>query len=240
VYITVWLCLLTITPSKAQDPVDTVAVSEPAIALDSTETVPAVKDSFFLRQVPDSVLTALKKQRSFAYANDPAYWIEKPYQPTAFDRFLYYLFTHGWVKWLLFILLGILLGYALFRILQSARLNIFYTRRSKKAEDSIRDASSLDWSAQLAQAESAGDFRSAIRFHYLQTLQVLASKEMLAYHPETTNQEYLDQLRGNPVYDAFSQLTRIYEYAWYGGFSLAEPLYRQAANLFQSFQESLT
>lgn len=224
----------------AQDPADadTVTVSPPETAV--KEDRPAVQDSFFMRQVPDSVMLELKKQRTFAYANDSAYWLKKPYEPSAFERLLFYLFNHSWVKWITFIILGILLGYALFRILQSAQLNLFFTRNGRKPVATTTDDVTQDWTDQLAMAEAAGDYRMAIRFQYLQTLQVLARKEMLIYHPENTNQEYLDQLRGNSAFDNFSRLTQIYEYAWYGGFPITESIYRQAAALFQSFQASVS
>lgn len=239
-YIVITLCLLVGLSASAQKP----EAQDTALAkMDSSElqeSVNPVQDSFFMRQVPDSVLFAVKKQRIFAYANDPDYWVKKTYKPSAFDRLLYYLFNHDWIKWIFYALLGILLGYALFRILQATRLNLFFTQQGKRQEKRKAEAEKEDWATLLADAEAKGEYRLAIRYHFLQTLQLLQEKNMLHGHPETTNQEYLDQLRGKQGFDSFSQLTRIYEYAWYGGFNITEPIYRQAAGLFQSFQESFS
>ena len=35
-------------------------------------------DSILLRTVPDSIVAAFKKDKRFAYANDPAYWTRQP------------------------------------------------------------------------------------------------------------------------------------------------------------------
>jgi hypothetical protein len=240
VHIIIFLHLLVTINAVSQEPA---SPDTTIVGVDSSELPQSsnpVQDSFYLRQVPDSVLIAVKKQRIFAYANDADYWVKKTHEPTAIERLLFYLFTHDWIKWLFYGLLGILLGYTLFRILQATRLNLFFTQRGKRQENYRADPEKQDWNALLAGAEKAGDYRLAIRCHFLHTLQLLEEKNILTCHPETTNQEYLNQLRGKQGFESFSQLTRIYEYVWYGGFGITEPLYRQAASLFHSFQESLS
>ena len=39
------------------------------------------QDALSLRTVPDSVIDVYKKDRRFAYANDPAYWRHQPEEP---------------------------------------------------------------------------------------------------------------------------------------------------------------
>lgn len=207
---------------------------------DSIETnIPAimVKDTFYFRQVPDSVATMLKSAADFAYANDPEYWVKEKIEPSAIGEFLMYLARHEWIKVLLwFCFLGLLV-FALVKIILANRLNLFY--RSGKQQHLKADAVVIpeNYAELIKGAVATGDFRLAIRFHYLQTLQQLHEKKLIDLHPDGTNQQYLGRMRGHSAFNAFNHLTKIYDYAWYGAFAIDKELYGNIAQKFAEFDK---
>lgn len=197
-------------------------------------------DSFYLREVPDSVLLNLKKDRSFAYANDKAYWIHEEEEPSAFTEFFYYLVTHSWVKWLFLTGFTVILIIVLVNIIRSNQLSLFHAGGRKRHEDPGIEAKPEAFSTLIREAESAGDFRLAVRYHFLQTLQHLHEKQLITQHTDTTNQQYLAQLSNHPRFDAFRQLTLIYEYLWYGDFAIDSSRYKAVAVKFLDFNRLIS
>jgi len=207
---------------------------------DSIETyIPAimVKDTFYSRQVPDSVATRLKSVADFAYANDPEYWVKKKIEPSAIGEFLLYLARHQWIKVLLWFGFLALLVFAFVKIILANRLNLFY--RSGKQQHLKADAVVIpeNYAELIKGAVATGDFRLAIRFHYLQTLQQLHEKKLIDLHPDGTNQQYLGRMRGHAAFNAFNHLTNIYDYAWYGAFAIDKELYESIDQKFAEFNK---
>lgn len=201
---------------------------------------PMPVDSFYFREVPDSVLLNLKKDRSFAYANDKGYWIHKEEEPSAFTEFFYYLVTHSWVKWLLLTVFTVVLIIVLVNIIRSNQLSLFHAGGRKRAEEPGTEAKPEAFNTLIREAELAGDFRLAVRYHFLQTLQLLDEKQLIIWHADTTNQQYLAQFSNHPRFDAFRQLTRIYEYLWYGKFAINSSRYDAVAVKFLDFNRLIS
>ena len=88
-------------------------------------------------------------------------------------------------------------------------------------------------------AEQKADFNQAIRYWYLKTLKNLKDLEFIQYAPEKTNQEYISELKESPNLHHFRELTRNYEYVWYGEFLLQKDLYLKIKDSFVVFNEQL-
>ncbi len=74
-------------------------------------------------------------------------------------------------------------------------------------------ASFLDEAARLA---DVGDLREALRALYLATLVALDRRALIAFDPHLTNWQYLRQMPRGSAREAFAQLTRLFDYKWYG------------------------
>lgn len=83
------------------------------------------------------------------------------------------------------------------------------------------------------------DYRLAIRYLYLQTLQLLHSKNLIEYSPEKTNQLYITELKGKQYQDAFASLTLNYEYIWYGRFEVDSIRFSRYQNNYKQFQDTI-
>ncbi|MCU0403779.1 MAG: hypothetical protein MUE99_04460 [Chitinophagaceae bacterium] len=87
----------------------------------------------------------------------------------------------------------------------------------------------------LQQAAARGDYRHAVRYHYLYLLQLMAERNHIVVLPQKTNNHYLNEIRQKPFYNDFSRLTIQYEYIWYGEFSLSREQYEMVESGFRKF-----
>ena len=201
-------------------------------------------DSPPLRNIPDTTLTRWQQDPKFAYANDPQYWLRKPRSsPNDFNfRLARFLLSKGFRYTVLTLLAGLLL-YAIVRIAMENKLTMF-SRRKKKIKGTGETDEELpeqeDVEERLRHYLQTGEKRQATRYLYLKTLLLLDQRNLIRLHAESTNQEYLRQLQGNPVETTFRFLTRAYEMVWYGDFVLSDAnfqrLHEHFTHLFKTLQ----
>ena len=94
-------------------------------------------------------------------------------------------------------------------------------RFSRGSEDDMPGTEEIDpgisgYERQVQDAISRGQFRPAVRFLHLQTLRLLAERELIVLSKDKTNADYLRVLLKTQWYQPFARLTRDYEYIWYG------------------------
>lgn len=76
------------------------------------------------------------------------------------------------------------------------------------------------------------DFRLALRYRYLLVLQLLIRKDLIAWKSSKTNFDYQKELRNTPYLAHFTEVTRIYNFVWYGHFDLDEATYSELKSAF--------
>ena len=209
-----------------------------AAAPDAEEKEPPL----VLRSVPDSVIDRRKKERDFAYANDPSWWKddarhERNDQSGAFVRLLD---SKGFRYFIYFFLAAVLL-FALYKIIAENNLRLFYRRPVRVRETSSGDAAlpEEDLDRLLKKALDEGAHRMAVRYLYLKTLRVLEAHQLLRLHIQTTDEEYARQLDQLPQGESFRRLMAAYERVWYGKFSLNDQQFSRLLQYFQDFYTSL-
>lgn len=221
------------------------SVATPEEDEDSYEKKPAPPPE--LRAVPDSTVNKLKNNKDFEYANNPAFWKKevaeekkrKRNSASAAEKLNGFFDSDG-VRLFFYGLIGALLLWIIYRIIIVN--NLFVTRSSKSRQtteeevEEVLDNSSLDARAKAAIAQ--GNYRAAVRFLYLKTLNGLHEKGWIRYHAQATNYEYLNQVTPYGVGREFRFLTHVYEYVWYGEFSLREDQFNQVHQHFQQFYNS--
>lgn len=217
-----------------------------ALSVDSASLSPATTkaDSVVLRSIPDSVIDNWKKDKDFAYANDPYYWKEDEpakYQPSPFWRWVAKVLGSEGFKYFIYLLLGGVLLYAIIRIIAENNLRMFYRPPGKKPVAREDETSPLeeDLDRQLQLALDSGDHRMAVRYLYLKTLRLLNDRELIRYHIQATNREYVGQLSGSAFGDPFRFLTGAYDRVWYGEFALGDGQFNRLHQYFQDFYKSI-
>jgi hypothetical protein len=91
----------------------------------------------------------------------------------------------------------------------------------------------------INEAVAKKDYRLATRYMYLQTLQMLFSRNLLEFAPDKTNDNYTGELINTPYQHEFASLTMNYEYVWYGKFEIDYELFKRLQNNFKQFRHSI-
>jgi hypothetical protein len=105
----------------------------------------------------------------------------------------------------------------------------------KKDTDYIEDIEEVDTEDGYATALREGDYRSAIRMHFLKILQMLARKNTINWQPEKTNRDYTREILDAPKRSAFKNVARIYENVWYGNHSIDRRQFEELDFHFHKF-----
>ncbi len=91
----------------------------------------------------------------------------------------------------------------------------------------------------IKQALVQQNYRLAVRYYYLLILQILKDKEFIDYQSQKTSKEYLAELKDPKMASQFANLTRLYDFIWYGDFSVNQQQYAVAQKAFVTMQKQL-
>lgn len=100
----------------------------------------------------------------------------------------------------------------------------------EKLEENIHET---DLQRLLKQVLEEKDYKLAIRIHYLMIIRKLSDLEWIDWRKNKTNLEYLTEVSERPIYQAFQQLTYVFERIWYGELEIGEREYRILAPKFE-------
>ncbi len=106
-----------------------------------------------------------------------------------------------------------------------------------KFDYSDEDIRGVNFDKEINKAIEKQNYRLAIRFLYLKLLHLLDQNGLINWLPEKTNHRYLQELSDEAIYRFFKNLSRIYEYSWYGHF---EPEKQQFNRFFEEFKHSFS
>ena len=205
-----------------------------------------------LRRPPAERLQALRRQRDLQYTDVT----DVPPKPTVWDRLLSWFWQRlsslldtrgGHIAWdtLWYGLMGAVLVFAVLKLLQVDLTRVFgraprtLPLAYEAGQENIHE---LNFAEALTQAEAAGNLRLAVRLGYLQLLKQLTDRDFIAWQPDKTNQTYLHELAvSRPTSrPAFAELTRQFEYAWYGELPVPAALYQQVREAQRQFGQQLS
>lgn len=139
------------------------------------------------------------------------------------------------------IIVGFLL-YFLIRYLVSKDGNLFFSKRNKKINISEGDIHEniheniheINFPETIAKYEREKDFRSAVRYRFLQVLKNLSDQKLIDWNIEKTNKDYVKELKDETRKQNFKELAYIFAYVWYGEFKINEEDYQQFKNKFEN------
>lgn len=240
-YLLLFFFLLTGSIANAKP--DTIAAKKlPAVIRFDTASVT-------LRHVDTAAINNYKKQKEFIYKDDysgPSLW-------TRFWRWFWSLFDWGktktgysnfW-KWA-----GVLIKYVIIIggiaalilvILKSAGIDInIFRKGARKAGIAYTELDEnihqIDFEKDIEAAAAAGNYKLAVRLLYLHALKQLSDSNLIDWQPNKTNQAYVEELNNNPAQGPFKNITRQFEYVWYGDFAVTGSGYSHISKLFADFK----
>lgn len=146
------------------------------------------------------------------------------------------------VKILLYVLVALCIGVILYSLLRNSEFNYFRKERKKESfvQGEEEDLPSFqDWEKAMEDAIAKKNFRLAVRLLYLQTLHILDQQQLIFYKQDKTNWDYVYQLKTTPYSERFTQLTKYFDYVWYGHFVIDEQGFKQLNETFRTFQKEV-
>ncbi len=218
------------------------------------EPVQYAKDRIPVKEFNAKQLQKYRKQKAFRYEEiktKPGFidkfirWLGK-----RFYRFLEWLFgTRHAGKILSFIIsvapyiIAVLLIFLFLKVfLNTTTENIFSANpvtpnvHMEKDEVILRQK---DIAKLIEEALSQKEYRLALRYRYLLLLQQLGAKQLIRWEVQKTNHEYEAEIKDNNIRQDFKELTYLYDYVWYGNFSLDAQTYQQAAKRFTELETKI-
>jgi len=199
------------------------------------------KDTFLLRQVPDSVVNGLQSQDDFWYANKEFKKKRTSSEPPM--NLQSWLGGKKWYRVLAwFIIIGGFLA-VLTWYLASSNVGIF-SRRSKiianaADTDSHENIFDINYQKEIDKAIHSTNYRLAVRLMFLRALKNLSEKNIIQFKNGRTNFDYLLQMNSTGYYKDFFRLTRHYEYMWYGEFGVSNETFTIIKREFENFDRQL-
>lgn len=171
-----------------------------------------------VRILPDSIVKNWQQQPDFWYVSQklsrPDVEQESPES------------SSGWSSTLLWVVAIAAFSGFLVWYLANNRILVF-RRGSRKIlaepedESMPDDIFSISYQREIEKAVKQENYRLAVRLIYLQLLTKMADRQIIRYKPESTNFDYLLQLKGTSYYPKFFRATRHYEFSWYGSFDVS-------------------
>lgn len=96
-----------------------------------------------------------------------------------------------------------------------------------------------DISKLIEKALADKNYRLAIRYYYLLVLKKLRDQKVIEYQFQKTNAEYLSEIQDVFLREHFRQITRFYDFIWYGGFQVDETQFSKARREFEVVLDNL-
>jgi hypothetical protein len=217
---------------------------KPVLRIDSSQ----VK----VRSIDSARIAQFKKQSSFKYddvASQPSLW-------RRFWRWFWHLFdkvdlrpTGSLMSYIgvflkyLFIALG--LAAIVFLVLRVMGVDVTGLFKRKPADAGVPYAETLEniheinFDTDIDAAIAQHNYRLAVRLLYLKALKQLSDAGLIHWQLDKTNTAYIDELTNAQQREAFTILTRQFEFVWYGEFTINGQAFQNIKTLFANFKQTL-
>jgi hypothetical protein len=228
------------------DSVTTTVTEDTIVPFTPYVAAPAYKDRKF-----DDSFRKKYKDEDFVYEKKPGVktlW-ERFWE--AVGRFFDWLFSSGGkqessifpiVKLVLAVVVILFVIYMIVRaILNKEGMWIFGRSRKKiTAQDSTgEDIHEMDFQKLTAETKLTGNYKLAVRYYFLWLLKKMADREIIDWHWDKTNSDYLYEIKNSDLKKDFEYLTYVYDYSWYGDFPLDEKAFAKAEKAFMKTLNTL-
>ncbi len=190
-------------------------------------------------------LRDLQTDRAYQYGTD----VPPPDNPIA--RFLAYLWqkiaeflsSDAYQNVWQYVFLAAIAGLVIYLLLKADVLGSLFAKRAQQSdgldyETITENIHEIDFDTVISGAVEQQNYRLAVRLLYLQTLKRLTDAELIQYKPDKTNRQYVYELANSPRQADFEQLTRQFEFVWYGDFPVDAGRFEELQTQFRRFSSS--
>ncbi|MDQ1163618.1 hypothetical protein QE422_003986 [Chryseobacterium sp. SORGH_AS 447] len=143
------------------------------------------------------------------------------------------------IRFFAILLVGFLLYFIVKYLIANGGFSLFGKKNRKvdiREEELHENIHEINFPESILKFEKSGDFRSAVRYQFLFILKKLSDKKLITWNPEKTNKDYLAELKVPHLKNQFYDLSYIFDYVWYGEFTIDEASYMKFKDQYQSFK----
>ncbi|MEM7107670.1 MAG: DUF4129 domain-containing protein [Bacteroidota bacterium] len=145
-------------------------------------------------------------------------------------------------KVVIYIILAIIITYALLKLFKVDVRRVFYSSSDRGVMDfdvHHENIHAMDFDGLIKEAIDKKEFRNAIRLIYLASLKHLSDHQFIHWQAGKTNHEYMEEISEVDLKSKFGQLSYYFEYAWYGDFPISEGQFENVNALFTNWKKQL-
>ncbi|WP_353777708.1 DUF4129 domain-containing protein [Winogradskyella sp. 3972H.M.0a.05] len=220
---------------EIQDYYDDVTVEQKPISNEDLEPYTSDKD-FDYTEVEEDEENFLERFGNWLNNLLRKFW-ESIFGVGTASGFIYFMF-----RVLPYILLAVLL-YLLIRFFLKVNSNAIIAKQKEAANVILNEEERIIKSEDIPQLINAAikqkNYRLAIRYYYLMTLKLLTDTDSIDWMPQKTNKDYLNELDKEDIKTGFKNITRIYDYVWYGEFNVSDLKFETLKQPFETFNNAL-
>ncbi len=135
----------------------------------------------------------------------------------------------------LFILLICFVVYRIVKVIINYNGGFIFGKKNKAigiSNYSEEDIHNINFSEIIAEAKVNQDYRVAVRYYYLWLLKTYTDKEIIEWDIEKTNRDYANEIQRFETKSQFQYLSYLYDYIWYGEFSINDYDFAKAETKF--------
>lgn len=142
----------------------------------------------------------------------------------------------GPFAWLFYMALAAAVIYLVYIIFNEGGSGLFGSKKNKPLNNfediTAQNIENADIHTLIKNAEKVEDYRLAVRYYYLLILKTLSLKNLIKFEDDKTNADYLYEVNDEPFKHNFAYAQYLYNYTWYGKFSVNLTQYQKAKNHF--------
>lgn len=212
-----------------------------------------------IRYFNEEKLNEYKAERDFKYANNEENQNSlSQYLKNLFNKFMKWLFSFfteseynkeiGGIifqilKYLFWGASIVFLIYGVLKLLGLDFATLFYKTADVKPSIQFtaieEDIHEIDFGKDIEQAIANKNYRYAIRLYYLKTLKLLSDKKLINWQKDKTNSDYVFEVAKTNFSDDFKDITKLFNYSWYGEVFFSASTFDLAQQNFVAFFNKL-
>jgi len=141
-----------------------------------------------------------------------------------------------------YVILAVVAGVVIYLLMKAEVLGFLFPKKAQSSgldyENLTENIHEIDFDTAVEEAISQRNFRLAVRLLYLQTLKRLTDAGRITYKSDKTNRQYVYELANSPLQTDFEELTRQFEFIWYGDFPVNDSKFAVLQNEFRQFSSA--
>ncbi|MEP2240482.1 MAG: hypothetical protein ABJI22_19095 [Maribacter sp.] len=146
------------------------------------------------------------------------------------------------IEYFIYFLLIILVVYLVVKLLINENFNSLFQKKAKAVSDinlTEEHIEGIDINELLNTAIEQKDYRLAIRYQFLLTLQKLSKEDIIEWHFDKTNSDYFAEIEQPEIKRGFKKIAYLYDYIWYGEQAIDDIKYTKSVLDFESINKQI-